>query len=72
MTGAANVKVVVDRSRCVGHGLCHEFAAEVFDLDDVGYCLIPVEEIGEELVQKARTGASRCPEGAITINEKGR
>ncbi len=63
------MKVQVDRSICVGHGRCQEFAPEVYTEDERGHCLIEREEIPPELEERARLGAGNCPEKAITIFE---
>ena len=63
------MRVHVDMQKCQGHGLCHANAPEVYEVDDLGYCRIPNEEIPPELAKQARRGAVGCPEQAITISD---
>jgi ferredoxin len=61
------VRVIVDRSLCMGHAQCNAVGPDVYDLDDDGHCL-PVEgEIPPALRDQATEGAAACPERAITI-----
>lgn len=63
------MRVEVDTSKCVGHGMCNATAPEVYDLDDDGYCLIKVAEVAAALQKQAREGADSCPEQAITVTD---
>lgn len=61
------MRVLVDRSRCTGHGRCHAQAPELFDLDDEGYVLGDVIDVPLGLEPAARTGVLNCPERAISV-----
>jgi ferredoxin len=61
-------RVSVDPDRCTGHGRCYSLAPEVFDADEVGHCVVTVEEVSGELEQLAKTGEQNCPEQAITLS----
>lgn len=62
------MKVVVDNSRCQGHGRCYDLSPEVFAADDDGYVLLNIDgEIPADLEQKARTAVLNCPENALSI-----
>jgi ferredoxin len=63
------MKVHVDTNRCQGHARCWDVAPEVYNLDDLGYCLIEAEEVPPGLEEAARKGAAVCPERAITVEE---
>jgi len=63
-------KVHVDAEACVGHGRCYALAPELFASDDHGHCIVLHEDVDtDDLLAKARVGASNCPEGAITLDE---
>ena len=47
--------------------MCNVAAPDVYDLDDDGYCIPPVEAISDDLRQQALAGAKACPERALTI-----
>jgi ferredoxin len=61
-------RVSVDKDRCVGHGRCYSLAPDVFDADEIGHCVIRVENVSGELEKQAAIGAQNCPEEAITLS----
>ncbi|MEZ0350758.1 ferredoxin [Mycobacterium sp. pR1184] len=61
-------RVSVDPDLCTGHGRCYSLAPEVFDADDVGHCVVLVEEVSGALEEQAAVGAQNCPEQAITLS----
>jgi ferredoxin len=62
------MRVTVDRDYCLGHGLCHAAAPQLFDLDDLGQSEILIPGvIPASLEDDARTAAAGCPERAIAI-----
>lgn len=65
------VRVVIDRSKCVGHGRCYSLAPDVYTCDDEGFVeLVDGDTVTTlELVKQARTGAVNCPERALSIEE---
>lgn len=63
------MRIHIDLNRCAGHAQCAARAAEVFELDDLGYALRIDGEVPDQLRELASTGAAACPERAITIGE---
>jgi ferredoxin len=61
------MKLQIDADACTGHGRCYVLAPEVFEPDDEGHSLGLVDEIPDDLLDKARLAAANCPESAITI-----
>lgn len=61
-------RVVVDVDRCMGHGRCYSLAPEVFDADDVGHCIVLVDDVAGDLHEQAVTAEQNCPEQAITLS----
>ncbi|MGV0046751.1 ferredoxin [Mycobacterium colombiense] len=59
--------VAVDADLCTGHGRCYILAPDVFDADEVGHCLVLVDEVSGELETQAVTAERNCPERAITL-----
>ncbi|CAM3495374.1 ferredoxin [Mycobacterium colombiense] len=59
--------VAVDADLCTGHGRCYTLAPGVFDADEVGHCLVLVDEVSGELETQAVTAERNCPERAITL-----
>jgi len=61
------VRVVVDRSKCTGEGICVGIAPAVFELDDEGIAVVVDPEGAErETIVEA---AESCPSAAITVVE---
>jgi ferredoxin len=63
------VKIVLDRPRCEGHGLCEEEAPELLHLDDEGELVIDVEEVadGSPAAAAASAAARVCPVAALRL-----
>ena len=61
------MKVLVDRARCTGHGLCLRHAPEIFDHDDNGLAFV-LPEVPTD-VAGAREAERNCPERAISVEE---
>ena len=68
---AATMKVLVDRTRCTGHGLCLRHAPEIFDHDDHGLAVVLQESLADAGTASlaAREAERNCPERAITLEE---
>lgn len=63
------LRVVVDRSRCCGYGLCAQLCPEVYKLDENGLVYVESEFIPGGLEEEAREGAAACPAEALVIEE---
>ena len=64
------MRIVFDADACVGHGRCYALAADVYDADDRGHCVLRITgEVPPELEEAARMGAGNCPEDALTIED---
>jgi ferredoxin len=61
------VRVVADRERCEGHGLCADTAPEVYELDDDAIVMLLHEVVPPELERKAEAGARVCPVAALRV-----
>ncbi|MBV9321013.1 MAG: ferredoxin [Mycobacterium sp.] len=61
-------RIAVDADRCFGHGRCYTLAPDVFDADEVGHCIVRVEDVSGELEEQAVTAEQNCPEQAITLS----
>lgn len=60
--------VSVDADRCTGHGRCYTLAPAVFDADEVGHCVVLVQDVSDDLEAQAVVGEQNCPEQAITLS----
>lgn len=61
------VRVVVNRNRCLGWGVCYTHAPEVYQPDAEGFCVVVKPYVHGELLEKAIEGAASCPERAIRV-----
>ncbi|GAA1198269.1 ferredoxin [Pseudonocardia alaniniphila] len=63
------MRILVDRDRCEGHGLCAGQASEVFELDEAGDLVYRFDgqDVPEELTSAAAHGASVCPVAALRV-----
>jgi ferredoxin len=64
--GAA-VIIHVDTSRCTGHAQCNSVAAEIYELDDLGYCAVDGLKVSSDQELQVLRGAEACPERAIDV-----
>ncbi|WP_043285708.1 MULTISPECIES: ferredoxin [Paraburkholderia] len=63
------IKLILDRPRCEGHGLCEEVAAQLLHIDDEGYAAIDVNEISTANLAAAQAAARVCPVAALKLVE---
>ncbi|PZH17429.1 ferredoxin [Streptomyces sp. NTH33] len=61
------MKIVLDRPRCEGHGLCEEAAPQLMHLDDDGELVLHREEIEEADAALANAAVRVCPVAALRI-----
>jgi ferredoxin/uncharacterized protein (DUF849 family) len=61
------VRVVVNRNRCMGWGVCYSHAPEIYQADAEGYCVVIKPQVDASLLEKAIEGAASCPERAIRV-----
>ncbi|HHY52563.1 MAG TPA: ferredoxin [Clostridiales bacterium] len=60
------MKAVIDRSGCIGCGLCAETCPEVFHMADDGLAEV-IGEVTPENEDAAREAAENCPVSVISI-----
>lgn len=63
------MRLVVDRPRCEGHGLCEEAAPQLMHLDDEGELVIDQDEFaqGDAAATAASAAVRVCPVAALRI-----
>ena len=64
-------KVIVDRSRCCGYGLCAAICPEVYKLDPDGIVFVDSELVPAGLEESAAEGAAACPAEALRVEAPG-
>lgn len=62
-------KIVLDRPRCEGHGLCEEIAPKLMHLDDEGELILDVEQLpeGSPELTDAAAAVRVCPVAALKL-----
>jgi ferredoxin len=61
------MKVMVDRTRCNGTGICEITAPAVFEIDDDGALRIITEEVSPDQHEAVKTAIQNCPTQALSI-----
>lgn len=61
------MKASIDRSGCIGCGLCESLCPEVFRMADDGFAEVVVEIIPESAEESASEARDSCPVSVITI-----
>ena len=68
MTSHAEMRLVVDGSKCDGHGICALVLPEMISLDTWGFATLANEPLVDaRLVARARRVVRACPAGALTL-----
>jgi ferredoxin len=66
---AMKKRLVVDWSKCVGHGMCAELLPELIHLDDWGYPIIDGRPIPTELDGLVKRAIDLCPTLAVLVQD---
>ncbi len=61
------LRVIVDRDRCCGAGLCAQDLPQVFDQGDDAVVVLLNENPADELADDIEDVAFACPSGAIKV-----
>lgn len=61
------MKIILDRPRCEGHGLCEEVAPKLMHLDDDGELVLDVVDVNDEQLDAAKAAVRVCPVAALKL-----
>jgi ferredoxin len=61
------MRIVLDRPRCEGHGLCEEAAPGLMHLDDDGELVLDRQEVDSDLLTAASAAVRVCPVAALRL-----
>lgn len=61
------MKIVLDRPRCEGHGLCEEAAPDLMHLDDEGELVVDRVEVDAAEIVQAQAAVRVCPVAALRL-----
>ena len=65
--GATGHRLVVDRIRCDGFGMCAELLPELIELDEWGYPIVAAGDVPDALIDHARRAVAVCPVLALRL-----
>ncbi len=60
-----NMKLKVNKEKCIGCGQCVGICDNVFDFDDDNLAKVIVDSVPEDLEEDSNTAKEACPTGAI-------
>ncbi|MCY4756577.1 ferredoxin [Pelomonas aquatica] len=60
-------RVIADRSRCCGYGLCAQVCPTVYKLDSDGLVYLDSDLVPAGLEEEAKEGAAACPAEALAV-----
>lgn len=63
------MKVLADRTVCIGAGMCVMTDGAVFDQDDDGIVLLLYDRVPEDHQQQVREAVNLCPSKALSLAE---
>jgi ferredoxin len=63
------MRLVVNRDRCQGVGLCEVAAADVIEVGDDGQSHVLVDELMPEHLPAAQVAVANCPTEALLLEE---
>ena len=61
------MKIILDRPRCEGHGLCEEVAPQLMHLDDDGELVLDVVDVNVDQLDAAKAAVRVCPVAALKL-----
>jgi len=64
------MKIVMDRGRCTGIGVCESIAPEYFEVDDDGSLRILDENVGDDDRDTVEEAVHSCPARALALEER--
>ena len=61
------MRIVVDRDRCTGLGMCEGIAPDVFEVGDDGALALHLEEVPPDREDEMREAVGACPTEALSL-----
>lgn len=63
------MRIVVDRDRCTGLGMCEGVAPDVFEVGDDGALVLHLEEVPADRADEMREAVEACPTEALSLQD---
>ncbi|HLS76363.1 MAG TPA: ferredoxin [Nocardia sp.] len=61
------MKLIADRNRCEGHGMCEALAPDLFRVDDDGIVTIATDAVAEADRDLVELAVDSCPVQALSL-----
>lgn len=61
------MRIVFDRTKCTGLGICESFAPDVFEVDDNGDLILKSDVVPDGLRDEVQQACDGCPTAALTL-----
>jgi len=63
------MKIIVDRNKCTGLGICESLAPDVFEVNDDGDLELKTEEVPDGLLSDVEAAVAGCPTEALRLEQ---
>jgi ferredoxin len=64
------VKIVLDRGKCSGIGICESIAPDFYEVNDDGDLVVLREGVAPEYVELIQKTVAECPTGALSLSDE--
>lgn len=61
------IKIVVDRARCTGLGICESLAPDHFEVNDDGELVLLDENVTDDTLREVEDAVRGCPTEALRL-----
>lgn len=63
------MKILLDRGKCTGLGICESLSPDVFEVDDDGALVLKTEVVPDGKLAEIRAAVTGCPTEALRLTE---
>ena len=63
------MKILLDRGKCTGLGICESLSPDVFEVDDDGALVLKTEVVPDGQLAEIRAAVTGCPTEALRLTE---
>lgn len=63
------MRIVVDRSRCQGLGMCETFSPEIFEVGEDGALVLHCETVPDGAEAEVQQAVENCPTEALSVHD---
>ena len=61
------MKILLDRGKCTGLGICESLSPDVFEVDDDGALVLKTEVVPDGKLAEIRAAVTGCPTEALRL-----